>query len=392
MTKKRKSKSSSKKNAGLSIGGIILIIIALCALFAGERVGLVDVDWDAVMSGEDLDQVVSTPKQDVVAVVPATGKWYSLYFSSPQYPDEKDTRVDSISQGLVEAINSAQSSLDIAIYELDLKNVGEAILAARDRGVTVRIVTDSDNIEELDTLIMLEEEGIPMVPDERSAIMHNKFAVIDNRAVWTGSYNFTPNGTYRNNNNAIFIQSPELAANYATEFKEMFVDGEFGPKSPANTPNPKIMLGDTLIETCFAPEDECAVQLVDLLSQAQNNIRFMAFSFTHDKIGQAVRDRAEAGVQVQGIFETRGSETEYSEYGLMRSQGLDVWQDGNPYTLHHKVFIIDDNTVVMGSYNFSKNADESNDENFLIIHNPEIATQFMAEFNRNLAQAQNRPN
>ena len=58
---------------------------------------------------------------------------------------------------------------------------------------------------------------------------------------------------------------------------------------------------------------------------------------------------------------------------------------------YDKAFIIDDNTVVLGSYNFSKNADESNDENFLIIHNPEIAAQFMAEFNRNLAQAQNQP-
>ena len=390
MAKKRKR--SSRKNAGLSIGGIILIIIVACALFAGERAGLVDVDWEAAMSGEDLDKIIDTPQQDAVVVVPATGDWYSLYFSSPQYPDEKENRVDTISQGLVDAIDSAQNTLDIAIYELDLEHVGEAILAAQNRGVEVRMVTDSDEIEELDTLIELEEEGIPMVPDERSAIMHNKFAVVDNQSVWTGSWNFTPNGTFRNNNNAIFIQSPELAANYAAEFEEMFANEEFGPRSPANTPNPKIQLGDTLIETCFGPEDECALQLVDLLSQAQNNIRFMAFSFTHDEIGQAVRDRAEAGVQVQGVFEKRGSETEYSEYGYMRSQGLDVWQDGNPYTLHHKVFIIDDKTVVLGSYNFSQNADESNDENFLIIHNPEIAAQFLAEFNRNLAQAQNPPN
>jgi phosphatidylserine/phosphatidylglycerophosphate/cardiolipin synthase-like enzyme len=76
----------------------------------------------------------------------------------------------------------------------------------------------------------------------------------------------------------------------------------------------------------------------------------------------------------------------------MQAQGLDVWQDGNPYTLHHKVFIIDDSVVVLGSFNFSDNADEANDENMLVIHSPEIAAEFGQEFARVYAQAQNPPN
>jgi phosphatidylserine/phosphatidylglycerophosphate/cardiolipin synthase-like enzyme len=218
--------------------------------------------------------------------------------------------------------------------------------------------------------------------------MHDKFVVVDGQAVWTGSWNFTVNDTYRNNNNAIYIQSPQLAQNYATEFEEMFSQKAFGPTSPANTPHPQIQLGDTLIETCFAAEDLCADQLILLISQAQKSIHFMAFSFTHEGIGDAVMDRAKAGVKVQGVFETRGSETEYSEYAQMKKEKLDVWQDGNPYTLHHKVFILDDKTVVFGSFNFSDSADESNDENMLVIHNPDIASQFLAEFNRVYAQTQ----
>jgi len=220
--------------------------------------------------------------------------------------------------------------------------------------------------------------------------MHNKFVVVDNQAVWTGSWNFTPNGTYRNNNHSIFINSPELAQNYSTEFAEMFVDHAFGPTSPANTPNPQVIIGDTLIQTCFAPEDDCAVQLAQLLSQAQQSIRFMAFSFTNETLGQPIRDRAKDGVLVQGVFETRGSDTEFSEFGRMRKDKLDVWQDGNPYTLHHKVFIIDDETVVLGSYNFSANADQANDENLLVIHNADIAKEFIAEFNRAYNQAQSQ--
>lgn len=392
MTKKRSSRSkkrtSQKKGTGLSRNSIILTIVVLGILFIADATGLVDVDFEALLSGENLDGAASAPASTPVRVEPVTGEWYKIYFSTPQFPDEPETRTQTIVDGLIEVINSAQRSLDIAIYELNLDEIGDAILAARDRGVEVRLVTDTDELEELETLIWLEDEGIPIIPDERSPIMHNKFAVVDNEAVWTGSWNFTPNGTYRNNNHAIFINSPELAQNYGTEFEEMFVDRAFGPTSPANTPNPRVIIGDTLIETCFAPEDDCAVQLTRLLRQAQQNIRFMAFSFTHDDLGKAIRDRAKEGVLVQGVFETRGSDTEFSEFGRMQRDKLDVWQDGNPYTLHHKVFVIDDETVVLGSYNFSSNADEANDENLLVIHNADIAKEFVAEFNRVYNQAQ----
>lgn len=412
MTKKRSStksstsrkRKSSKRNSSLSLRSIIVLLLFVGALYLGERTGLIDVNWQAVLDGDferalDTGQTVAgqqgsadfAPSQPV-AVEPVTGEWYQLYFTSPQYPDEEGTRINTTAQGLVGVINNAQRSLDIAIYELDLPEVGDALLAARDRGVTVRIVTDSDTLEELETLIRLEKAGIPIVPDERSPIMHNKFMVVDGEAVWTGSYNFTPNGTYRNNNNAIFIRSAQLAQNYATEFGEMFNEHAFGPRSPANTPQPQIQIGDTLVETCFAPEDECAEKLIAAISQSQQSIHFLAFSFTHDGIGKAVDDRARAGVQVQGVFETRGSETEYSELGQMKQENLDVWQDGNPYTMHHKVFIIDDKTVVLGSYNFTDNANDANDENFLIVHNPEIAGQYLGEFQRVYQQAQNPPN
>ena len=381
----------------------------------GDQIGLVDVDWQRVnqavssigdqiglshIDGQELleealstleDEIQSISAPSPVPVEPVSGEWYQLYFTTPHYPDDPATRVDVIEQGLIKVINNALRSLDIAIFELDLDEVGDAILAARNRGVTVRMVTDSDSLEEDETLIRLKKEGIPIVPDERGPIMHNKFVVVDEQAVWTGSWNFTVNDTFRNNNNAIYIQSSQLAQNYAAEFEEMFSQHAFGPTSPANTPNPQIQLGDTLIETCFAPEDKCADQLIQLINQAQQNVHFMAFSFTHDGIGQAISNRAKAGVVVQGIFETRGSDTEHCELGRMQKQRLDVWQDGNPYTLHHKVFIIDDQTVVLGSFNFSNNADESNDENMLVIHNADIASQFLAEFNRVYAEAKNPP-
>jgi phosphatidylserine/phosphatidylglycerophosphate/cardiolipin synthase-like enzyme len=94
---------------------------------------------------------------------------------------------------------------------------------------------------------------------------------------------------------------------------------------------------------------------------------------------------------VRGVFENTGSETQYSEYGKMKQAGLDVWQDGNPYLMHHKVFIIDGKTVVFGSFNFSQNAEEENDENLLIVDDIPFAQSFTAEFARVYEQAKNPP-
>lgn len=317
---------------------------------------------------------------------------YDLYFTTPIYPDRPENRPERvpIKEALIAAINETEQTLDIAIYELNLPKVGEAILAAQDRGVAVRLVTDSDEIEELEVLIELNEAGIPMVEDDRSAIMHNKFVIFDRKAVWTGSWNFTPNGTYRNNNHGILIRSPELAAVYQEEFEELF-SGEFGPRSPSQ-PTSIVQVGNSSIEACFAPEDECGNRLIDLLDGAQQSIHVMAFSFTHDGMSNVIRKRAKAGVTVRALFEQRGASTKYSEFNRFKRAKLDALIDGNPYTMHHKALVIDGQQTVLGSFNFSQNADESNDENLLIIDNADIAAAFLDEFERNYEQALNPPN
>jgi len=96
-------------------------------------------------------------------------------------------------------------------------------------------------------------------------------------------------------------------------------------------------------------------------------------------------------VDVTGIFETRGSETEFSELPPMYCAGLPVRQDGNPSTFHHKVIVIDGQILITGSLNFSNNADESNDENVVILNNPAIAAQYLQEFERRWVEAK-QPN
>jgi len=150
-----------------------------------------------------------------------------------------------------------------------------------------------------------------------------------------------------------------------------------------------MMIGGARVENYFASEDDPSVRLVQLIQGARQKIDFMAFSFTRESIGAATMERAKAGVKVRGVFETTGSLTRYSEYPAMKKAGLEVYQDGNPYVMHHKVFVIDDRITVFGSYNFTDSASRANDENMVVVDDPAFASAFTAEVDRVVATAKN---
>jgi phosphatidylserine/phosphatidylglycerophosphate/cardiolipin synthase-like enzyme len=323
-----------------------------------------------------------------------TGNWYQLHFTAPKYPDKEADHRGGLDEKLTALIQSARTSVDVAVYQLDLPNVTQALLDAKKRGAKVRVVTSVDTLNdpaENPSFQQLDKAGIPVAGGNANAIMHNKYVVVDGQTVWTGSWNFTTSDTYRNNNNGILIQSPELARNYTVTFEKMFKDKQFGPQRKPGGTTPRLSVGGVTIENYFAPEDRVAEKIMVRLKQAQRAIDFMAFSFTDDGIGNVVLERAGAGVKVRGVFEKSGSETRFSEYGRMKQAKLDVWQDGNSYLMHHKVFIVDGQTVILGSYNFSQNADHDNDENLLIVDDAGVAQAYTAEFERVLAQAKNPP-
>jgi len=291
---------------------------------------------------------------------------------------------------LIAAIDSARQTVDVAVYDLDLMPVADALLRARDRGVRVRVVTETDNAD-TKAIARLRAGGIPVVTDEREGYMHNKFMVIDGERVWTGSMNFTDNDAYQNNNNAALIRSPDLARNYAAKFAAMFERRAFGPaRSPGDTV-PQLTIEGIPVENYFAPEDPTVEAIERAIRGARERIVFMAFSFTHPQIGSALLERARAGVEIHGVFESVGAETPASQFRRLRQAGIDVLKDGNPYNMHHKVFVIDRRVVIFGSYNFSRNAAQDNDENFLIVADPAMASLFEAEFARVYEQALNPP-
>ncbi len=262
------------------------------------------------------------------------GDWYEVYFTEPKYPDRPENHTGGIDERFVEFVDAAGQTLDVAVYDFDLQNVVEALARARARGVQVRMVTDSDTVDNIRderiqaALEIVGRGGIPIVGDERPAIMHHKFAVRDGQEVWTGSWNMTTGDTYRLNNNAARMRSHELAARFANEFEEMFTQRKFGPRKPRSTTEPPLQIGLARLQVLFSPCEGVAAQIAARVARAQASVNFLAFSFTHDGIGQAVQERARAGVPVTGVFETTGSNTRFSEFTPMKQGGLTVYQDG----------------------------------------------------------------
>jgi phosphatidylserine/phosphatidylglycerophosphate/cardiolipin synthase-like enzyme len=112
-----------------------------------------------------------------------------LYFTNPISPLSPQG-TGGVDGPLVEAIEAARLSIDVAAYSLSLNSVRNALIRAHERGATVRVVMESSNLDRSDPQIMIEA-GIPIVGDNRDGLMHDKFIIIDRSEVWMGSMNFT---------------------------------------------------------------------------------------------------------------------------------------------------------------------------------------------------------
>jgi phosphatidylserine/phosphatidylglycerophosphate/cardiolipin synthase-like enzyme len=325
--------------------------------------------------------------QENITPTATNHNWFAVYFTDPTSPVAESYRGGPDEQ-LANAIDAARLSVDMAIYDLNLWSIRDALIGAHRRGVLVRVVTESDNTDEQEVQ-QLKEAGIEVLGDRREALMHDKFAVIDGVEVWTGSMNFTTGGGYLDNNNLLHIQSSKLAEDYMHEFEQMFVNDHFGAEKTSSTPNPNVTINGSLVEAYFSPQDGTLEHILNAIHASRESIFFLAYSFTSDELAQELIERAQAGVKVMGVFdEDQCHSNAGTEYDQLKAAELDVRLDGNPRLMHHKVIIIDGQVVITGSYNFSNNAEHNNDENTLIIHNQDLAGRYLAEFQQIYDQAQ----
>lgn len=372
--KKSRRTNRSRNSANRDFTIIILIAVLVFGLYYA-------------VTGTDPLGIFTPTEEPPPPIENVSTDWWEVYFADPININDPGNWQDSIEARLIDKINAAQTSIHIASFEFDLDPVAEALVAASRRGVDVRWVTDDEHGLEADEepghgqFARLEQAGIEVKDDARSALMHNKFWIFDREWVWTGSTNVTENGIFKQNNNVVAIRSTRLAEIYEREFEEMW-GGQFGPRSPSTVDRQTVTVNNTKISVLFASEDGVLERIIPIVDNAQSSVRFLTFSFTDYPLAKAIIDRAAAGVDAAGVFEKVGSETEFAELRTLHCAGVPVRQDGNPSFLHHKLIVVDDRIVITGSMNYSTNAEESNDENVIIIENPEIAALYIQEFDR----------
>lgn len=318
---------------------------------------------------------------------------------------------------LGQRIDSAQYSIDMAIYSFDdITQLKDKMIFALVRGVKIRVVYENRTTQSLMQDLMSAGVKVQKRTDSEG-LMHNKFLIFDARDttnfandwLWCGSANITDEQFYDDAQNVVLIQDQSLCNAYTIEFEKMWgshtdnnisARARFGNDKPKNTPNLYRVNGKT-VEMYFCPEDFVSPIIENLIANtAHTSVNFSIFAFTRFNIANRMRSfYAPPARMVRGVFDDgQGSMDVYMEMkGIGGSSPWTtparVFLDSRPGQLHHKYMLIDpenpsSNPIVeTGSANYSNNAFFDNDENVLIIYDANIANVYWQEFAKRLSDA-----
>lgn len=130
-------------------------------------------------------------------------------------------------QTVLDAISSARHEILVAAFNFPSKPVSQALTAAKQRGVDVRVVADKKANSHYTAVTYLANQGVPVMLNDRYSYMHNKFMVIDGNAVETGSFNYSAGAAMHNAENVLWLRNvPDVAAQYRQEFLRLWQESE----------------------------------------------------------------------------------------------------------------------------------------------------------------------
>lgn len=249
-------------------------------------------------------------------------------------------------------LNLINESTDVAcaFYELEQPKIIETL---QTKNATVLIHDENHN-----------GFGTPI---RSQGLMHHKFCVLNNEIIITGSYNLIKN---QHLDNIIIKQSPTLAKNYKKEIERL--------QGKQVTQTTKINHNSHQLQNYFCKIHDCQQKILNEIKQARKNIYFLTFTFTDNEIANKIIKKQNEGITVLGIIENFQNK-QYWVQPLFEQANTNVTIHSKPYFQHNKVIIID-NTTITGSYNPTKAANTINDENILIITDPNITKKYKQKF------------
>jgi phosphatidylserine/phosphatidylglycerophosphate/cardiolipin synthase-like enzyme len=328
---------------------------------------------------------------------------------------QDEQTADSVMARLTLFIRAARQSLDIAVYDMRFSEPLKAALsfALRERaaaGVQIRFCYDGDKPVQPNvaagqdpapagTGAFVQSLGYPWRRIAGMKLMHSKFIVRDRQSVWTGSTNMTNDAFTLMENNVVEIDSAPLANYYAEDFEQLWEKENFENTGRILTQPVRVSFGGqpASVRVMFSPGCglEIDTEIARRVREAQRRVRICSLLINSgtliSEIGNLLRqgrvavegiyDRtqmAEVYVQWQGVPSNRWKIGALQE--IIVRAGL-VGKNSTPYTpagrhdfMHNKVLVIDD-TVITGSYNFSRSA-QFNAENILFIESAPLAEAY----------------
>lgn len=278
-------------------------------------------------------------------------------------------------------INNATSNIDIALYGWDnIPEIKNALKKAKDRNVKIRIVYDNSNNsyypETKDLLLLADEKS----GDGKKSLMHNKFMILDNKTVITGSMNFSSTGfSGFNTNTLVIINSESVAKIYKQEFEEM-LSGKFS-YNKSKVQHSDVHIGNSIVTPYFSPKDSIILNnVIPLINNSHSYIYMPAFVITHTHLANALVFAKQRGVDVKIIVDATGVYSTGSKVKMLRESDIPVKVENYAGKIHSKSIIIDDRYIITGSMNFSNSGENKNDENLLIIEDSKLANFYKGFF------------
>jgi phosphatidylserine/phosphatidylglycerophosphate/cardiolipin synthase-like enzyme len=319
-----------------------------------------------------------------------------IFFLNPLKQKRPENKCNSTAcKALLENIKKAQESIDFAIYGIkDQDKIFNALVKAQKRGVKIRWVTDLNEKNRniyYDTYDLMhkiptyntdyisqqkEAERTANYEFPQTAIMHNKFFIFDNKKVFTGSTNISSYClTGYNSNVAVLIDSTNIASIYKQEFEQMY-NGKFHNEKSAIPNNENIKLGDINISVYFSPINKTTTeQILPLIKNAKSYIYIPAFYLTRKSVIYELIEAKKRGVDIKIIVDETSVKGKYVDIDFIKKNKIDIKTENWLGKMHMKSIIIDDESLVIGSMNFTKQGENVNDENCLIIENVPILTK-----------------
>ena len=338
----------------------------------------------------------------------------SVQFNGQSLPSRMFSDQTQISLHLIRAIDATQKTLDIAIYELAIREVRDALARAKGRGVKVRIVMDQGHLypekstgkrsPEVQSLVDAGFDLKMLRGGDAYGIMHNKFAVFDGALLETGSYNWTRAADVQHFENALFEDDATRIASYQNYWDWMWTNAkvvddknppvrpvldEHGhsaplPPAPQDTARTVEFNGITLPREAYTPRGTSA-EIVKAIDAAQASLVVANFSFTHADLIDALKRAKDRGVEIRIVFD-RYQYGFLKEMAEMYALGFDVrlsnGKDGQNGVMHNKFVVLDDKLVETGSFNWTFNGELNNYENAVFLDAPDDASAWAAYFER----------